>query len=119
MPKGVTAGRLVNAGGAHGFLHGLLQRAFINMMPPLFAGTRIDGKARGGKGILPAPLAGSARIFSVKRVRQPDFAETISQIPVCCALIFSKCRCNGAARFTGSIVMRSRPPLVSRTVICA
>ena len=68
------------AGGGGGFFDAPDQVVLIHMMPPDYAGARIDRALVGRKNELPAPLVRRARILARKRVGQLDVAATINEI---------------------------------------
>ena len=78
----VAAYVLGDAGRARGFFDAPDQVVLIHMMPPDYAGARIDRALVGRKNELPAPLVRRARILARKRVGQLDVAATINEILV-------------------------------------
>jgi len=80
MPKRMARPILSDAGGSQRTLNRSLYVLHVDVMPPHFAGTRIDRELVGGKkGI--ATLAPVRRwVFPIQRVRQINFAETSLEI---------------------------------------
>src|SRR5437773_3152747 len=116
---------LGNTCSAHGFFHGILQETSSvwwrcsTGSPGLTRARGSTDKRDEGKTYCHAhSLAafGDLRSIAPGRYTVPKPASKSSS---CCALIFCRWRSNGLARFTGSIVTLSLPPLPSRTVICA
>ena len=72
--------RFLDARLAHCMLDGALQGLLIQMMTPFHAAARIDAALRGGKHILPVPLARRIGILPLQGMRQIDGAEALGQI---------------------------------------
>jgi hypothetical protein len=80
VAEGVAADWFGDLGELDCGTNGALEDLLVEVMAAGFAGARIDGKACGGEGVLPGPLAGSARIFTIESVGQVDFAEAIGEV---------------------------------------
>ena len=68
VAQGVASCGLVDAGTAHGRLHGSLQDSLMKVMTTFAATAWIEASLRCGKDVLPHPLARRTDILSIERV---------------------------------------------------
>ena len=80
VPKRVRRCRLGYARSAQRFAHCPLERLVAHVMASLDTAPRVGDAAVGRKHVLPTPVARSARILALERVRQPDGAKSVAQI---------------------------------------
>lgn len=80
VPECVTAGRFRNPSGLNGVFDGVLKVFLADMVTAGLAGTRIDGKFSGGEDVLPAPIAGGARVFSFQCEGEVNGAAAASEV---------------------------------------
>jgi hypothetical protein len=80
MTKGMAAPWLGDFCRAHSLLDGILQRLFVDVMPPSCAAVWVNRGSASGKDILPAPRTACPGVFSFKRKRQIDHAEAFREV---------------------------------------
>jgi hypothetical protein len=72
--------QLINFGGTHGPLNGVLQRLLVDVMTPLLAAARVDRALAGGKSVLPASRMAGTGVFPFECKRPIDLAKALPQI---------------------------------------
>ena len=72
MPECVGADTLLNSSLTDGIGNGLVNRTWIDMMPPHVAAPGVSGKVLGGKYILPSPILCRMRVLAVQGMGHVD-----------------------------------------------